>query len=119
MNTSVLTHQSLFGTFELDADGVVLYHRSLPSSDSEGAADSCFVGQNFLQDILTFDNSKDFSNRFNRFKRGNHSVENFTLTCPADGRQMRMKVMLVRISESSSDERTKLIIVDIRKTENP
>ncbi len=109
-----LTSQSLFGLFELDSTGKVLYSKV----ESDGIFDNRktgLAGLNFYDEVVTFKNISEFRRHLDRFARSGGLVENFNFTCRYDDGSEQVKVRLVRVSEREYDGRTKLTIVDIRK----
>lgn len=113
----ILAHQKLFGLFELDADGTIIYSREVSRLGYvAGATSAALIGRNFFDEVAPFKNVEEFRRHFKFFMRGSNSTENFTFDCRFDGAVVvPVKVKLAQISERESDERTKLVIVDIRK----
>ena len=109
-----LTSQSLFGLFELDSTGKVLYSKV----ESDGIFDNRktnLTGLNFYEEVVTFKNVGEFRRHLDQFAHCSDSVENFNFTCRYDDGSEQVKVRLVRVSERQYDGRAKLTIVDIRK----
>lgn len=109
-----LTSQSLFGLFELDSTGKVLYSKV----ESGGIFDerkSALTGLNFYDEVVTFKNVSEFRRHLDYFASGGDSVENFKFICRFDDGSEEVRVRLVRVSEREYDERARLTIVDIRK----
>lgn len=120
MNTTVGTAveiaQNIFGVYELDAGGVVLYSRAaLPKEAHDNSKFTSQVGRNFFDDIIKFDNAGDLRRRIEIFMLNQQSVESFHFTCRAAEQAVQTRIMLVRISERSEYGRAKSIIMDIRK----
>ena len=103
------------GLFEITDAGTVLYCRTatgkLPYEKSAAA-----VGRNFFDDVAPFENTEELRRYFNHFIKSDYPSENFTFTCRVKSRNIPAKVMLVRITERSNDERAKTTIIDIRKS---
>ena len=109
-----LTSQSLFGLFELDSTGRVLYSKV----ESDGIFDdrkTTLAGLNFYDEVITFKNVGEFRQHLDQFAHCGDSVENFKFTCRYDDGSEQVKVRLVRVSERDFDGHAKLTIVDIRK----
>jgi len=109
-----LTSQSLFGLFELDSTGKILYSKV----ESGGIFDdrkTALAGLNFYDEVATFKNVGEFRRHLDYFASGGDSVENFKFTFRFDDGSEEVKVRLVRVSEREFDGRAKLTIVDIRK----
>ena len=109
-----LASQSLFGLFELDSTGKVLYSKV----ESDGIFDNrktTLTGLNFYDEVVTFKNVGEFRRHLDQFTSGGDPVENFDFVCRFDDSYEQIKVRLVRVSEREYDGRAKLTIVDIRK----
>lgn len=109
-----LTSQSLFGLFELDSTGKVLYSKV----ESDGILDdrrTGLAGLNFYEEVAPFKNVNEFRRHLDQFTGGGDPVENFNFTCRYDDGSEQVKVRLVRVSEREYDGCAKLTIVDIRK----
>ena len=111
---SLLAPTDLFGLFELDSAGTVLYSR-VNQHDQLKHQRPNVVGRNFYDEVAPFENLQEFRSRLNSFAENNSSVDSFTFVCEFADFAMRIRVMLVRISERSDSKRAKSIIVDIRK----
>jgi hypothetical protein len=114
INISNLATQSLFGLFELDSTGKVLYSKV----ESDGIFDNRktgLAGLNFYDEVVTFKNVGEFRRHLDKFADKGDSVGNFNFTCRFDDGSEEVKVRLVRVSERDYDGRAKLTIVDIRK----
>lgn len=109
-----LTSKDLGALFELDADGIVHYSRLRRNKEFfEPEPDA--VGHNFFDEIAGLENVDEFRQRFRYFVKGSNSIENFDFDFRFEESAVPMRVMLVRVSETESNENTHLIIVDIRK----
>jgi hypothetical protein len=111
VNTVSTTQQTMFGVFELDTMGTIVYSRP-----ANGQQPQSIVGRNFFEDVAPFKNISAFRRHIDSFARNDHRVESFNFNCQFDEVDtLPIKVMLVRISEREQNERTKLTIVDIRR----
>ncbi len=115
MNTNFATARNIFGVYELNSIGVVLYSRAATSKDAPDGAFTDQVGRNFFDEAVAFDNAHELRRRIEIFMLTQQSVESFNFTCRAEDQAIRTRVMLVRINERSEYERAKSIIMDIRK----
>jgi hypothetical protein len=109
-----LVSQSLFGLFEIDSTGKVLYSKV----ESDGIFDdrkTGLTGLNFYDEVVSFKNVNEFRRHLDQFSNCGNPVENFNFTCRYDDGSEQVKVRLVRVSEREYDGRAKLTIVDIRK----
>lgn len=110
--------QKLFGLFELDANGTIIYSRDFSPLEISAAATTAttLVGRNFFDEVASFKNVEEFRRHFKYFMRGSNARENFIFDCDFDEAVVPVKVKMAQISERESDSnRTKLVIVDIRK----
>ncbi len=114
ISVSDLTSQSLFGLFELDSTGKVLYSK-VECDGIFGSRRAGLTGLNFYDEVLTFKNVGEFRRHLDQFTNCGDSVENFKFTCRFDDGCEEVKVKLVRVSERKFDGQTRLTIVDIRK----
>lgn len=104
----------LFGLFELDAAGTVLYSKINPQH-SNFVLPTDLVGQNFFDEINEHLNVAELRRRFVDFAKGRDSVENFTFVYPSEPEPFKTRVMLTKIYQRESGATEKLIILDIRK----
>ncbi len=104
----------IFGLFELDPTGTVVYSRIDPQINYLKTSES-LVGRNFFDEIAPSESGAEIQKRFRCFAKGSEPAEKFTFTCFSDQSPVEVKVMLTQISQREYDERGKLIIVDIRR----
>ncbi|HEY0378492.1 MAG TPA: hypothetical protein VGC87_16380 [Pyrinomonadaceae bacterium] len=114
MSTSLLDQQKLFGLFELDAAGNVLYSRLEPDGDGDRVAPDV-DGRNFFEAAAAFGNAEELRRRVNNFVNSEGQAGQFHLSCQSGDGPLLVKVLLARISERSDSTRTKSILVHIRK----
>ncbi len=114
MNISHFTPQPVFGCFELDSAGTVLYSK-VEADGVFGTRQASVVGQNFFDKVALFDNVEEFRGRFKYFTKNSDSVNKFNFTCQFEKESLPIKVMLIQINEREHSEKTKLFVVDIRK----
>lgn len=103
----------LFGLFELDTAGNVLYARMEPEGDGKGVAPH--VGRNFFEAVAPVKNAEELRRRIDLFTQGDVQADSFHLTCDFGEGPLLLKVLLARISEQSNGKHTKSILVHIRK----
>ncbi len=104
----------IFGLFELDLYGTVLYSR-LDANGSSGDLPTSLIGLNFFDELAPFGKAEEFRQRFRYFAKGTDSADKFTFTDGSDETGAEIKVMLTQISEREYNGSEKFIIVDIRK----
>ena len=105
----------IYGLFELDSVGTVMYSKIESSGDYSAKGRAEFVGRNFFDEVATFTNVEEFRRRFRYFAGGSDPAAKFNFICQFDEQPLEVKVMLTQISEREFDAKYKLIIVDIRK----
>jgi hypothetical protein len=116
MSATLLNEQKLFGLFELDPLGTVLYSRIEPEGQTSVEVPNV-SGYNFFSEVAPFDNAEELRRRVSNFLNGDGQAENFHFTCQCDTGPLPVKVLLARIRERSSGKHTKSILVHIRKIE--
>jgi hypothetical protein len=114
MSTSLLKQQQLFGLFELDPVGTVLYSRVEPDGDADAGMPSV-AGHDFFKEVAWFANAEELRRRIDAFTNSEAQADNFHFTCLCDGGPLPVKVLLARIREWSDGRHTKSILVHIRK----
>jgi hypothetical protein len=115
MSASVLYQQQcLFGLFELDATGNVLYSHIEPDADGHAVA-SDMAGHNFFDEVAPFENAEELRWRIARFTKGDGQADNFHFTCHLENGPLLVKILLARICERSNGKHTKSILLHIRK----
>jgi hypothetical protein len=114
MRASLPAQQKLFGLFELDAAGNVLYARMEMDGNGNGTV-PCVAGQNFFETVAPFENTEELRRRVNVFTRSDGPADSFHFTCDFGEGPLLLKVLLARIREQSNGKHTKSILLHIRK----
>jgi hypothetical protein len=114
INTSILDEQKLFGLFELDSTGTVLYSR-IERDGRPSAAAPDVAGHNFFEEVVPFENAEELRRRISNFTCGECQADNFQFTCQFNDDFLPVKVLLARIGERTNGNRTKSILIHIRK----
>lgn len=104
----------VFGLFELDVMGTVMYTR-VDSKDSSVNLPLDLIGLNFFDEVAPSADSEELRQRFRYFAKGSDSAEKFTFTSQVDEQPTEVKVLLTQIREREYNGNEKFIIVDIRK----
>jgi hypothetical protein len=110
----LLTEQKLFGLFELDPAGTVLYSRFEPDGQLSVPGPDV-SGRNFYEEVAPFENVEEFRRRVSQFTAGTSPADNFYFDCRYAGQALPVRVLLARIRERTSGSRTKSVLVHIRK----
>lgn len=115
-SASLLNQQKLFGLFELDPAGTVLYSRMEPGGDVDGIVPN-MDGHNFFEDVVPSEHAEELRRRISAFTDGDGQADSFHFTCQCDAVPLPVKVLLARIRERSNGKQTKSILVHIRKVQ--
>jgi hypothetical protein len=114
MNLSPSIETELFGLFELDTTGIVLYHRidpmTEPCTGSPGMA-----GRNFYDEIAPFENREEFRRCVTQFTLGAKTADSFDFDCRYEGNAQPVRVLLARIRDGMNPDHTKSVLVHIRR----
>lgn len=114
MSAAPRTRQELFGLFEIDRAGTVLYARAEPDGN-EGGKPPDVAGRNFFAEVAAFENAEELRQRIDGFARGGGHADNFHFDCQFGGDSLAVKVLLARIRERSNGNQTKSVLVHIRR----
>jgi photoactive yellow protein len=102
-----------FGLFELDSEGIVI--RYSPSAERNvQELQQNVVGRNFFTEIAPVEQIKDFLDRFQVFMAHGEAVRKFTSTFSSNHCQIKVQILLARITEQSEHGRKRLALVHIR-----
>lgn len=97
---SAFNPDTLYGFYELDAKGTVLYART--NDDEEIKKDGLPVtGQDFFAEVFNSANAAVLRNRFMTFVIGKITAENFMFDCEVAGRFIPLRVLLARMLENN------------------
>jgi len=102
-----------FGLFELDPAGIVIRYSPAAERNDPGLQQN-ILGRNFFTEIAPVEQVKDFRDRFHVFMTHGEAVQRFTCTFSIERSQIRVQILLARISEQSEDGRKRLALVHIR-----
>lgn len=114
MSVSLTTAQELLGLFELDDAGKVLYYRK-DLAGEPGGASMDIVGHNFYNEVAHFENVDEFRRCVTEFTRSATAADSFDFECRYDGSAHRVKVLLARICESVNRNKTKSVLVYLKR----
>ncbi len=112
--STVIKCPTLFGLFELDEKGVVLYARvengepnSLPAGD--------LAGRNFFNEVEPFVTGDEMRSKIVSFTRGTNIADSFRSAFRLENGSLPVKVLLARILERTDNKRTKSVMVHIKR----
>ena len=114
MSASPRTRPELFGLFEIDPAGTVLYSRVEPDGEAGGKPPDV-SGRDFFAEVAPFENAEELRQRIDGFTRSGGHADNFHFDCRFGGDSLAVKVLLARIRERTNGDRTKSVLVHIRK----
>jgi hypothetical protein len=114
MSVALLTAQELLGLFELDGSGKVLYYR-LDSDEEQGGSSLGMAGHNFYDEVASFENVAEFRRFVTEFTRGPKAADSFDFDCHYEDSDHPVRVLLARICERVNRNKTKSILVHIRR----
>lgn len=103
----------MFGLYELDDSGNVLYSRMHDRQHLAGSNGRA-VGQNFFLEVAKFENREDLRQHFRRFVAGTSPADNFKFECLFGSRTVRTRIFMTRGHESDSERTAGIVIMDIR-----
>ncbi|HEV2799529.1 MAG TPA: hypothetical protein VGW12_03480 [Pyrinomonadaceae bacterium] len=115
MSIRLLMEQKLYGLYELDDVGTVLYSRMEPEGETPTIAPDDVAGRNFYDDVASFRNVEEFRRLVVQFTRGASPADNFEFDCLYEDCALPVKVLLARIRERVHHDRTKSVLVHIRR----
>jgi hypothetical protein len=110
MSASLLTARELFGLFELDGAGKILYYRT---DDARLSPDK--TGHNFYDEVAPFENVEEFRQCVTDFTRGGKVADSFEFDCHYNDFNHPIRVLLARICERVNLHTTKSVLVHIRQ----
>ncbi len=114
MSVALLTAQELLGLFELDGSGKVLYYR-MNSDEEPGGASLDMAGRNFYDEVAPFENVAEFRRFVTEFTRGSKAADSFDFDCQYEDSDHPVRVLLARICERVNRNKTKSVLVHIRR----
>src|SRR4051794_23040076 len=114
MSISLLKAEQLFGLFELDASGTVLYYRTEPVGE-RSVTPPDMAGHNFYDEVAPFENIEEFRRCVTAFTQGASPADSFNFDCRYEGWGERVKVLLARICERVNQSETKSVLVHFRR----
>ena len=103
----------VFGLFELDDSGNVLYSRAHPIERRDSTASSA-VGQNFFREVAKFENREDLRSHFRQFVASRIPADNFRFDCVFGQRTVRARISMIRGHEADAEHSAGIVIMDIR-----
>jgi hypothetical protein len=114
MIASIRERKSLFGLFQLDLTGTVLYARVEKEEGKSGPAGD-LTGRNFFEEVEPFTTGDEMRTKIACFTRGTSIADSFRSAFRLESGYCPVKVLLARILEQTNDKRTKSVMVQIQR----
>lgn len=114
MNISNEMKHPVFGCYEVDAIGTILYTR-VEADGIFGNPQASVIGQNFFDEVVPNSNIDEFRGLFKGFLNSREKAAKFTFNYRFEDCEVQAKVMLTQINEREFDGHRQLIFVDLRK----
>lgn len=115
MSASVTTKQKFFGLVELDTHGRVLYSRYEANWGRNYIDD--VTGRDFFSEVAPFLNVKEFQQCVESFNRSCKQADSIAFTCEYEDGPVPVKILIARVSEESSRDVTKSILIHVGRVE--
>jgi len=112
MTDFALPHLELFGLFEIEEAGTILYARTEQEESMEPVPD--IRGQNFFE-LASLENRVELQEKIDRFIISSNQADSFYVTNRLAAGEQRVKVLLGRIRHNSRDDDTTSVLVHIRR----
>ena len=109
--------RKLFGLFELDTAGTVLYMRIEPGGALPDGSAPDYTGLNFYTEVAPFRNIVEFRSQLDGFMCGSQPAHSMDFTCDYEDGPLLVRVLLARIREQSRLDVTKSVLVHIRRAQ--
>lgn len=107
----------LYGLFELDAAGTVLYTRVETDGAASNGRAPDFTGLNFFTQVAPFRNASEFRLQVDGFTRGSLPAHSTDFTCDYEDGPVPVRVLFARIRERSQADVLKSVLVHIRRAQ--
>lgn len=109
--------RKLYGLFEIDAAGTVLYARVEPDGTPQRDTAPDYTGRNFYTEAAPFRNVAEFKDQLEAFNRSAQPAHSMNFICDYEDGPLLVKVLLARIRERSQADTTKSVLVHIRRAQ--
>lgn len=108
----VLSHTLPYGLFELDASGTVVRY-SPAAEQNSNIQPQDILGRNFFTEVAPCEQVGEVKSRFLAFMAFGDSVQKFNITCPDNEKNVKIQIMLARVTEKLEQSRERLALVRI------
>ena len=103
----------LFGFFELDKNGTVLYQRSSENREPTAGPERPAIGQNFFEEIGFLGSGDLLKRRFKNFLDSGRSVDSFDFECLYEKSPVKAKVLMTKGHERHDNAPAGIVIMNI------
>jgi photoactive yellow protein len=112
-----ISHTIPFGMLELDAAGTVI--RYSPAAEQNSTIQpQDILGRNFFTEVAPCEQVNEVKSRFLSFMAFGDAVQKFSITCPAGEKNIKIQIMLARVTEILEHGRERLALVRIMPERN-
>jgi photoactive yellow protein len=101
-----------FGLLELDKSGAVIRYSPASEQNSDVKAQDV-LGRQFFTEVISNKQVKDFQARFNLFMAHGQSVDRFSASFDSEEGQIKVQILLAKISEKVAQGSERLALVRI------
>ncbi|MDT5061440.1 MAG: hypothetical protein QOH63_1899 [Acidobacteriota bacterium] len=101
-----------FGLLELDTSGAVIRYSPASEQNSDVKAQDV-LGRHFFTEVVSNDQLKDFQARFQLFMAHGQTVDRFSTVFDSEEGQIKVQILLARISEKTTQGSEQLALVRI------
>jgi photoactive yellow protein len=101
-----------FGLLELDTSGAVIRYSPASEQNSDVKAHDV-LGRHFFTEVVPNDQVKDFQARFHLFMAQGQTVDRFSTVFDSEEGQVKVQILLARISEKTEQGSKRLALVRI------
>ena len=110
---NISSHSRLpFGLLELDTSGAVIRYSPASERNSDVKAQDV-LGRHFFTEVVSNDQVKDFQARFQLFMAHGQTVDRFSTVFDSEEGQIKVQILLARISEKTAQGSERLALVRI------
>jgi hypothetical protein len=106
--------EQIFGIYELDTAGTILYLRP-HENNPPMAADRSIVGRNFFEAIEVSENAGWVRDHIKNFMSGQVSVDSFIFEGFDETAPVKTRILMTRGHETRDDALCAIVIMDIKK----
>jgi len=109
-------NEQLFGIYELDNFGTVLYSRRRSDETEPPTVGSTMVGHNFFEKIGQNEDVEELRRHFKSFLSSQRPVESFIFEGKFNDTSIKARVLMTRGHETVNDSASSIVIMDIKQT---